>query len=148
MLTSIKKILLSPVAGIRWVNALECAAKGDFASAQQLLVRLREFYEGTNAEFHLLRAYVYLRLGKLAESVADCESATLLLRSSSRYKDEEKRYLSCYSSKVANLAIAEMPTGNRPEKFDETTCSRLDIVQVREALRLSFPIGNNNDIIR
>ena len=141
----IRKVALSPWVGVRWVNALESAAKDDYSSARTLLGRLREFFEHNNPEYHLLRAYVNLNLRDLDCAVRDCATANQLLDGNSRYSVNERHYLRCYSSKVANLAIRRMPEETKPAQFDESDCVRFDCQRVRKALRRNFPMQTGDN---
>jgi hypothetical protein len=56
MLKKLRKAILSPLIAARWINSLESAAENDFVSAQRSLNYLAEFFDGNNAEYHLLSA--------------------------------------------------------------------------------------------
>lgn len=147
MVKLIRKIVSSPWVAFHWVNALEDAAKKDFGSSKKRLDAIGKFFEGNNSEYHLLLAYVSYRLGCYDAAVANCLTANCILKGTSRYNDEEKKYLCCYLSLVGNMAISMMVKDDRPEPFDKTHCVGIELRMVRKAIQLNFPIQHNQNIL-
>ena len=141
----VRKLLASPRVGHCWVRALESASQQDYEAALVDLDFLDEFYRGKNIEYHLLRSLVHYGLGDDVEAARNAEVSIDLLRSTKRYNPDEKKYLRNYGVILGRKAIRSDPDLVDAEPFSKTDLLMVNLANVRQSLKTSFPLRDHPD---
>ena len=138
-----RKILASPVVGVKWVKALELASNENYQAALGELDYLDEFYRGKNIEYHLLRGFLNYGLGDDIEAVRNFELSITLLRDTNRYNEDEKRYLLGYGTTLGRKALKAESDLSESTRFPKIDISLIDLSKVSQSLRKTFPLTDH-----
>ncbi|MGI0015835.1 MAG: hypothetical protein ACREBU_20650 [Nitrososphaera sp.] len=138
----LKRILLAPFIGYRWVRVLDLASKGDFCTAAQVLDQLAPFFENKDAEYHLLKGFLSFSTTLDKSVIKNMRIAISLIEESLRYSEEEKKYLKCYASIWANKAQAYIDEQSQ-KKFETIDYNDVNLSKIRPALKSNFPLRSH-----
>ncbi len=138
-----RKLLASPIVGVKWVRALELASAENYQAALGELDYLDEFYSGKNIEYHLLRGLVNYALSDDSSAVENLKLSISLLRNTTRYNEDERDYLLCYGTTLCRKAAKSVPNLIDLDSLPQVDVSTVKLANVKHPLRKSFPLTDH-----
>jgi hypothetical protein len=136
----LRRLFLSPMIAYKWVQALESASKDEFERSNMLLDEIAPYFGNRMVEYHLLKGYVSFALKNDVDSIENFKTSIYLLKSSNRYNDAEKKYISCYASTFGTQASRQYSDVNGDSVFPHISPEQVDLHNVRKNLKIRFPL--------
>ncbi len=130
-------------ASIAWVGALDRASKGRYVEALERLDTMERYTILLACEYHLLKAFLYQATGESRSALEHLSIMKEELSKTSRYNNEEIKYLLCYASVIEKRIGNERDLDEHPDISEKRGTiidfKSIDLGKVSESIKRHFP---------
>ena len=136
-------------ASIAWVGALDRASKGRYVEALERLDTMERYIILLACEYHLLKAFLYQATGESRSALDHLSIMKEELPKTSRYNNEEIKYLLCYASVIEKKIGNEREIDKHPDIGEKRGTSidfrSIDFSKVSKSIKKNFPFRGQPD---